>query len=108
MKSGSRTGSTLCLYYLGLYLLSGVYAVGFLLFHRPTAEFNPPSIAALPWSLVLISISHSMGITDLYQRLVNSPVLYGMLMWLVLLPGALLNAWILYLFGSFLDRSKTA
>lgn len=45
-----------------------------------------------------------MGISNLYQRLVGSPVLYGTLMWLVVLPGALLNAIILYLFGRFIDR----
>jgi len=100
----SKTGSALCLSYLGLYLLSGLYAIGVLLVTRPTPEFNPPSLAALPWSLFLIGYYNSLGISNLYQRLVDSPVLYSGLMWLVLLPAALLNATLLYLFGRFLDR----
>lgn len=100
----SRIGLFFCSFYLGLYLLSGIYAVCFLLFRRPTPEFNPPSLAALPWTFVLIPVSHSMGISNVYQRLVGSPFLYGTLMWLVVLPGALLNAIILYLFGRFFDR----
>jgi hypothetical protein len=43
--------------------------------------------------------------TDWYQRHVASPILYGTVMTLVFLPGALLNAIILYLFGKFLDGS---
>jgi hypothetical protein len=104
----SNTGLALCLSYLGLYLLSGVYTVVFLLFHRPPGEFNPPGIAALPWSLVLIPIYHQMGILTLYDRLIKSPVLYGGLMMLVLLPAALLNALILYAFGRLLDRLRRA
>ena len=94
--------------YLGLYLLSGVYAITFLLFHRPPAEFNPPSIVALPWSLILIALSHSLGILSVYDRLIGSPVLYGGLMALVVSPGALLNAIILYAFCRFLDRLRRA
>ena len=103
----SKTGLTLCSLYLALYLLSGIYAVGFLLFSRPTAEFNPSSLVALPWTFFLIPYYNSMGIINLYQRLVGSPVLYGLLMWSVLLPGALLNAVILYLFGRILDGLRT-
>ena len=102
----SKTGLTFCSFYFGLYLLSGIYAVGFLLFRRPTPEFNPPSLVALPWTFFLVPFWHSMGISNVYERLVGSPVLYGTLMWLVLLPGALLNAIILYLFGRFLDRPR--
>ena len=104
----SRTGLIFALSYLGLYLLSGLYAITFLLFHRPPAEFNPPSIAALPWSLVLIQLSHSLGILSLYDRLIASPILYGGLMTLVVLPGAMLNAVILYAFCRFLDRRRRA
>src|SRR5579863_10232174 len=104
----SRTGLTFALSYLGLYLLSGLYAIVFLLFHRPPAEFNPPSIATLPWSLVLIQLSHSLGTLSLYDRLIGSPILYGGLMTLVVLPGAVLNAVILYTFCRFLDRPRRA
>ena len=103
----SKTGSALCFFYLGLYLVSGIYAVCVSLFWRPTPEFNPPSLAVLPWTFVLVPLSHSMGISDLYERLIDSPFLYGTLMWLVCLPGALLNAIILYLFGRLLDGSRT-
>lgn len=100
----SKAGRAMGKAYLGLYLLSGIYSIVFLLFNRPTAEFNPPSIAALPWSLWLISISHRMGILALYDRLAKSPILYGGLMTLVQLPAALLNALILYAICRFLDR----
>jgi hypothetical protein len=99
----SSTGAIFCLSYLGLYLLSGIYAVCFLLFHPPTPEFDPPSLAALPWTFVILPRAHSWGMTDWYERHVGSPIVYGTVMTLVLLPGALLNAIILYLFGKFLD-----
>lgn len=102
----SRTGFTFGLLYLGLYLLSGIYAVCMLVFGRPAPEFNPPAIAGLPWSLPLILLSHSLGIGNLYDRLTGSPVLYGILMTLVPLPGALLNAGVLYAFCKFLDRFR--
>ena len=41
----SKAGLTFSLSYLGLYLLSGIYDVGFLLFRPPTPEFDPPSVA---------------------------------------------------------------
>jgi hypothetical protein len=70
---GDRTGAILALSYLGLYLLSWIYAVGFLLFNRPPAEFNPPSLVALPWTFFIIPIANSWGIQDWYGRHVGSP-----------------------------------
>lgn len=104
----SKAGLTFGLSYFGLYLLSGIYAVSVLLFSPPTPEFNPPSLAALPWSLVIIPRAHSLGMTDWYQRHAGSPVLYGTAMTLVLLPGAVLNATILYLLGRFLGGRRKA
>ena len=63
----SKTGEKLCALYLGLYLLSGIYAVGFPLFNPPPAEFNPPSPVALPWTFFIIQ--------DWYGRHIGSPVL---------------------------------
>jgi hypothetical protein len=102
----SKTGLTFCSFYLGLYLLSGIYAVSYMLFRRPAPEFNPPSLAALPWTFFLIPFWNSMGIGNVYDRLIGSPFLYGGLMWAALLPGALLNATILYLFGKLLDGRR--
>ena len=102
-RNGARFGLALCTAYLALYTLSLIYSVGILLFEKPTAEFNPPSLVAIPWSLVLIPYYQSLGIGDLYLHLTRSPVLYSLLMWSVLLPGALVNAGCLYLVGKFLD-----
>jgi hypothetical protein len=102
----SKTGKTFCSLYLGLYFLSGVYAVCFLLFRPPTPEFNPPSLVALPWTFVIVPLAHSWGMTDWYERHVGSPILYGTVMTLIFLPGALLNAVIVYLFGKFIDWSR--
>ncbi len=102
----SRTGVKLCSVYLGLYLLSGIYAVGFLLFNPPTAEFNSPSLVALPWTFYIIPLANSWGIQDWYGRHVGSPILYGTVMTLVFLPGAFLNTVIAYLFGRLLDASR--
>ena len=99
----SKTGVTLGLSYLGLYALSWIYSVCFLLAHRARAEFNPPSVAAFPWSLLIISFANANGMTGWYQRHAASPILYATAMALLLLPGALLNAIILYLFGRLLD-----
>jgi hypothetical protein len=43
--------------------------------------------------------------TDWHERHVGSPILYGTAMTLIFLPGALLNATIVYLFGKFIDWS---
>jgi hypothetical protein len=102
----SKTGGILCLSYLGLYLLSGIYAVGFLLFRPPTPEFDPPSLAALPWTFVILPLAHSWGITNWYEVHAGSPIAYGTVMTLVLLPGAMLNAIIFYLFGKMIDGSR--
>jgi hypothetical protein len=102
----SRTGVILALSYLGLYLLSWIYAVGFLLFNPPAAEFNPPSLVALPWTFFIVPLANSGGIQDWYGRHVASPVLYGTVMTSIFLPGIMLNAVILYLFGRFLERRR--
>jgi len=102
----SRTGAILSLSYLGLYLLSWIYAVGFLLFNRPAPEFDPPCLVALPWTFFIIPLANSWGIQDWYQRHIGSPVLYGTVMALVFLPGVLLNAVMLYLFGRSLEGSR--
>jgi hypothetical protein len=104
----SRTGLNFCSFYLGFYLLSGIYAVGYLLFRRATPEFNPPAIAALPWTFVLVPLLNSMGISNLYGRLGGSPVLYGTLMWTALLPGAMMNGALLYLLGRAIDRRNAS
>jgi hypothetical protein len=31
----------------------------FLLFRPPTPEFNPPSLVAVPWALVILPLAHS-------------------------------------------------
>jgi hypothetical protein len=99
-----KTGPMLSLRYLGLYFLSGIYALCFLLFRPPTPEFDPPSIVALPWTFVILPIANSWGIQDWYLRHSGSPVLYAAVMTLILLPGALLNAIIAYLIGKALGR----
>jgi hypothetical protein len=103
----SRTGAIFSLSYFALYLLSWIYAVGFLLFNPPPAEFDPPSLVALPWTFVIIPFVNSWGIQDWYGRHVGSPILYGTAMALVFLPGVLLNAIILYVFGKALDKPRS-
>lgn len=99
----SRAGKIFAASYLSLYAVSGIYAVGFLWFHRPTAYFDPPAIAALPWTFVILPLVNSWGMTSWYQRHAGSPVLYGAAMTLIYLPGALLNATVLYWFVRILD-----
>jgi hypothetical protein len=102
----SRTGGILAFSYLGLYLLSWIYAVGFLLFNPAPAEFNPPSLVALPWTFLIIPLANSWGIQDWYGQHVGSPFLYGTVMTTIFLPGILLNAVILYLLGRFLEGRR--
>jgi hypothetical protein len=102
----SKTGAIFSLSYLALYLFSRIYAVGFLLFNPPPAEFDPPSLVALPWTFVIIPFANSWGIQDWYGRHVGSPILYGTVMALIFLPGVMLNAVILYLFGKVLDPPR--
>ena len=99
----SRAGVIFAAAYLSVYALAGIYAVGFLLFHRPTAYFNPPAIAALPWTFAILPIANSWGMPSWYQTHTGSPLLYGLAMTFIYLPGALLNATILYWFIRILD-----
>jgi hypothetical protein len=99
----SRARAIFSLSYLGLYLLSGVYAIIFCYFQKPAPEFNPPSLVALPCTLIIIPIAQSWGSTLWYERLIGSPVLYGGLMTLILLPGALLNTIIFYWIGKIYE-----
>ena len=49
-----------------------------------------------------------MAIGSFYDHLTGSPILYGTLTTVVLLAAALLNAVILYEFGTFLDGFRKA
>jgi hypothetical protein len=103
MNFRSRIGWNLARIYFGLYVFSGIYAICFLVFGKPRPEFNPPSIVTLPWSIMLIIYSHKQGILDWYSRHTGDPILYGTVMTLVVLPAALLNAFLLYWFGKLLE-----
>jgi len=77
-----------------------------LLFNPPPAEFNPPSVVALPWTFFIIPLVNSWGIQDWYGQHVGSPFLYGTVMTEIFLPGILFNAVILYLFGRLLEGRR--
>jgi len=102
----ANTGAKFCSIYLALYVLSWIYAVGFLLFNPPPAEFNPPSHVALPWTLFIIPVANSWGIQDWYGRHMDSPILYGTVMALIFLPGVFVNAALFYVFGRLIDPPR--
>jgi hypothetical protein len=97
----SKLGLILSLSYLGIFLVSGVYAIYLLLFHTATSEFSGllGILVTLPWSLMFTPILDSIGYITWYESFSGNAAVYGIFAMLGLLPGALINATILYFIG---------
>lgn len=65
-------------------------------------------LMTFPWSLAWVFIENALGIIGWYGRLGNTPALYGACASLALLPAAIPNTVLLYLFGRILERKPGA
>ena len=104
----SKLGLILSSSYLGLFLLSGIYALYLLVFHTAESEFSGllAILITSPWSLMWSSLMNSWGYISWYERFAGSPAIYGMFAMAGLLPPALLNAAVLYFIGAVLDNKN--
>jgi len=105
MKPYSKRGLNFSLFYFGVYLLSGIYAVLVLSSSKNVSpEFSPASLVVLPWTFIIVPIKESTGIGIWIDHFQNKSVLYGILITLVYLPGAVLNGIIFYFIGKHTER----
>jgi len=97
----SKLGLIFSLSYLGIFLLSGFYAIYLLVFHTANSEFSGllGIVVTFPWSLIFLPIINSLGFVAWYDQFTSNPAVYGFFGMLGLLPAALLNAVILYFIG---------
>jgi hypothetical protein len=101
VKPYSRLGLILSITYIGIFALSEFIAFYSLIFD--TANSALSSVLAvfvtLPWSMILVSICSQLGYIAWYSQFASTPALYGFFAMLGILPGALLNAVIVYQLG---------
>ncbi|MBS3902832.1 MAG: hypothetical protein KGZ30_00435 [Anaplasmataceae bacterium] len=100
----SRRGLIASLTYFGVFVLSGLYAIYLLVFNTANSEFSGmvALLVTLPWSVIFSPVLSSFGYIDWYTQFASSPAVYGIFAVLGLLPGAIINAIVLY----FLFRSN--
>ena len=97
----AKLGQLFVLIYLGLFILSGLFAMFSLVFNTAHSEFSGifAILVTLPWSIIL-------KIPNWYDKYASMHVLYGLCAMLNLTPGALINATILYYIGKFIGGHK--
>jgi hypothetical protein len=96
----SKPGLVLALSYLAIFALAEAFAFHRLVFHTATSEFSGlfALLATMPWSMIRVPLADSLGYIAWYDRFAGNFAVLG------LLPGAILNAVILY----FVDRAFAA
>src|SRR5579859_6492332 len=98
MNRRSRLGFTLALAYLAIFVLAQLYTIRALVQNPANSEMSGifGVLVTLPWSLILTPVWNALGYVDWYGKYSNSPVVYGLLGTLAILPGAAINATIAY------------
>ena len=93
--------------YLAVFLAAECFTLFSLVFHTAHSEFSGMGIilVALPWSLMLTPVWSAVGYVDWYNRFAGTPLVYGLLASLTVLPGVLLNAGIAYWIGRAIGRT---
>jgi len=94
--------------YLAVFLAAECFTLFSLVFHTTHSEFSGLGIIliALPWSLMLTPIWSALGYVDWYNRFAGTPLIYGLLASLTVLPGVLLNTAIAYWIGRSIGRAS--
>jgi len=90
-----------------VFLAAECFTLFSLVFHTVHSEFSGLGIilVALPWSLMLTPVGSTVGYVDWYNRFAGTPLVYGLLASLTVLPGVLLNAGIAYWIGRAIGRT---
>jgi hypothetical protein len=106
MRLRSRLGSTCVIAYLAIFLFAEFLAFRALIFETANSELSgvPAIFVTLPWSVVFGPFWDLTGFVKWYDRFASTPALYGFFASLTILPGAIINAVILYYIGRAIDR----
>ncbi len=103
----SKLGSILAIGYLAVFLVAECLTLSSLVFHTAHSEFSGVGLilVALPWSMMLSPVWNAVGYIDWYSRFASTPLVYGLLATVTVLPGVLLNAALAYSFGWVIGRA---
>ena len=90
----SRLGTLLALGYLAVFGAAECLTLATLVFQTAHSAFAGLWIIviALPWSMMLTPLWNALGYIDWYNRFAGTPLLYGLLATVTVLPGVLMNA----------------
>jgi hypothetical protein len=106
MKLRSRLGLKLAIAYLAIVFLADLTAFHALIFDTAHSELSGvfAMFVTLPWSIILAPFWDWAGFVDWYGRFARTPAVYGFFASLTILPGAIINAAILYNIGRLVDH----
>ena len=106
MKLPSRLGAIFVVVYLAVFCFTELIAFYSLIFNTAHSELSGvlAILVTLPWSMALVPLWEWVGFIKWYDRFAGTPALYGFFGMLAILPGALINAVIVYHLGKALDR----
>ena len=103
----THLGSVLAIGYLAVFGVAECLMLYDLVFHTAQSEFSGLWIivVGLPWSLMLTPVWSAVGYVDWTNRFAGTPLVYGLLASVPVLPGVVLNAGIVYWIGRALGRA---
>jgi hypothetical protein len=106
MKLRSRLGLKLVIAYLAIYLFAELIAFHALIFDTANSALSGvfAIFVTLPWSIILARFWNWVGFVKWYGRFAGTPAVYGLFASLTILPGAIINAAILYYLGRLIDH----
>ena len=109
MRLRSKLGLSFVIAYLAVYLFAEFIAFRALIFDTANSELSgvPAILVTLPWSIMFGPFWDLVGFVKWYDRFAGTPALYGFLASLTILPGAIINAVILYYIGRAIDHVAT-
>jgi hypothetical protein len=109
MRLRSRLGLILVIAYLAIFLFAEVIAFRALIFDTANSELSGvfAIFVTLPWSIMFGRFWVSVGFIKWYSQFASTPALYGFFASLTDLPGAIINAVILYYIGRAFDHVAT-
>jgi hypothetical protein len=109
MMLRSRLGLTFVVAYFAIFLFAEFIAFRALIFDTANSELSGvfAIFVTLPWSIMLVPFWDLVGFVKWYGRFAGTPALYGFFASLTILPGAIINAVILYYIGRVIDHAAT-
>jgi hypothetical protein len=109
MRLRSRTGRIFVIAYLAIFLFAEFIIFRALIFDTANSELSGvlAMFVTLPWSILFGPLWDWVGFVKWYGQFASTPALYGFFASLTILPGAIINAAILYYIGRAIDHVAT-